>query len=152
MSGKAGKSGRQKAPATLAKEALERNEMMIPTYLSILHTIAKNEDGSVKDKVVIDTAKYLIDRSQGRPKATIDLRFGETAGFTAEDYELCSRLFDKVTQEQCRLIEELGEEMPQTYTDRNELVKVQSFTADIGKGTVKVAFQMPSGLVMRELA
>lgn len=149
MSGKAGRSGRKKSPSTLAKEALERNEMMLPTYLEILHTIL--EDESIKDKVVIATAKYLADRSQGRPKATHDLRFGESAGWTAGDYELYSRLFDKVAQEQCSLIRELGEDTPRSFVDRNEIVKVQSVSADIGKGTVAVEFQLPSGLVKREL-
>lgn len=152
MVGKKGKSGRKKSPSTLAKEALERNEMMLPTYLEILHSIVENatlEDENVKNRVVIDTAKYLIDRSQGRPKSIQDLRFGKTAGWTAEDCELYARLLGRVEREQCRLIKELGKDIPQSLTEKNELVRVQSITADIDKDTVEVEFLLPSGLVKR---
>lgn len=149
MTGKKGRSGRKKSTSTLAKEALERNEMMLPTYLGILDSIL--EDENVKDKVVIDTAKYLVDRSQGRPRATHDLRFGKTAGWTGDDYEFYSRLFDRVKREQCELIMSLGKELPKSLTERNEIVKVQSISVNMDKSTAEAEFQLPSGLVKREL-
>lgn len=145
MAGKAGRSGRKKSPSTLAKEALERNEMMLPTYLEILHSIL--EDENVKDRVVIDTAKYLIDRSQGRPKAIHDLRFGKTPGLTAEDYELYSRILGRVEQERWRLIGELEGDAPKSLAEVNEIVRVQSISFDIDKKTFEIEFQLPSGLV-----
>lgn len=89
MAGKKGRSGRKKSSNTLAREALEHNERMLPAYLEILWTIT--EDENVKDTVVIRTAKYLIDRSQGRVKAIHDLRFGKQASFTADDLEEATR-------------------------------------------------------------
>lgn len=151
MAGKAGKSGRKKTTATLAKEALEHNETMIPTYFEILHTIGKNEDGSINRKVVIDTNKYLANRSQGRPKSSLDLRFGEASTFTAEDYARQGFLFDKVWLEQNRLIKELGKDVPLSLVDSNKLVKVQSVVMDLDYNSVTVEFLLPSGLVKTKL-
>jgi hypothetical protein len=97
MAGKKGRSGRRKSPNTLAREALERNEMMLPTYLEILCSIVEDED--VRDAVVIRSAKYLIDRSQGRVKAFHDLRFGKQTSFTADDLEEATRYGENKTGE-----------------------------------------------------
>jgi len=151
MSGKKGRSGRKKSASTLAREALERNEMMLPTYLQILNDII--EDEIVKDKTVIDTCKYLIDRSQGRVKATHDLRFG--LGIQGSSMLLGDRLvtecfpFVTVIAEQESLIKSSGKDVPEYLAERNEIVKVLSVHGDPAAGTVEIEFRLPSGQIER---
>lgn len=150
MAGKKGRSGRKKSASTLAVEALERNKLLVPTYLEILRSFLC--DDTIKDKLIIDSAKYLINRIEGTPKATHDLRFGRMEdGWTGDDHCRFHLLLDKVEKEQQKLIMSLERDVPESLTERNEIVKVINIWADIDNDTVEAEFQLPSGAERRKL-
>ena len=71
-------------------EALQRNDDFLPEYLEALRSIALSEKASTRER--IDCLIYLINRSQGAPKAVTDLRVKSKIKFTADDYELATRI------------------------------------------------------------
>ena len=75
MAGKKGRSGRRKSTVTLVMEALEKNDNFLLQYLEELREIAFDKNAPVRDR--IQCLEYLINRSQGTPKAQTDLRIKE---------------------------------------------------------------------------
>ena len=76
-------SGRQKKPATLIKEAKEKDTKNLPKYFLKLSQMALAGD---KEALV-----YLIDRHLGKPKAQADITSGGEkmgAGFLAELFSI----------------------------------------------------------------
>lgn len=84
MSGVKGRSGRRKNTSTLVREALDYNEAKLPEYLSKLQQLADNSAASVRERM--ECLFYLINRSQGNPKAQTDLRVKGQFTFTPDDY------------------------------------------------------------------
>jgi len=89
MSGKPGRSGRRKAITTEIKEALDKNDSFLPTYLGTLRDIALGSEGTIRERM--ECLFYLINRSQGAPKAQTDLRVKGEVRFTADELALMVR-------------------------------------------------------------
>lgn len=87
MAGKKGRSGKRKSTPTLVAEALELNESKLPDYLNVLQELVGNPSATVKERM--DCIFYLINRSQGSPRQSIDQRsLVATIAFTPDDYAL----------------------------------------------------------------
>jgi len=86
MAGKKGRSGRKKATTTLVVEALKENDDYLPEYLDVLRSIALDKKALQRDRIISVT--YLINRSQGLPKAQTDLRVRAERIYTPEELEL----------------------------------------------------------------
>jgi len=144
MAGKIGRSGRKKGSRTLAQESMERNQSRVPALYGIIRDITN--DFNVPDAVRSDANEYLINRSQGNPKATHDLQLGAAK----DDYFDYIWQFDyigKTYSEQANLIASLGKEIPESMVERNRIVKVLNVQADIDAKTIEAEFELPSGEV-----
>jgi hypothetical protein len=111
MAGKKGRSGRRKSTSTLVMEALAENDNYLPEYLQALRSIALDDSAPRKER--IDCLMYLINRSQGAPKAATDLRVKGTPELTADDMAL-------VWLAKKRQIEALGQAEPMLLPEASE--------------------------------
>ena len=71
MTGKPGRSGKRKSVATRVLAALKLNDDYMPQYLDALRTMALDLTMPAKDRLTC--LVYLINRSQGIPKAQLDV-------------------------------------------------------------------------------
>jgi len=111
MAGKKGRSGRRKSTSTLVMEALAENDNHLPEYLEALRSIALDDNAPKKER--IDCLIYLVNRSQGTPKALTDLRMKNLPELTADDMALIllakKRQMEAVGQAEPMLLPEAGE-------------------------------------------
>ena len=111
MAGKKGRSGRRKSTSTLVMQALMENDNHLPEYLEALRSIAL--DDNVPKKERIGCLIYLINRSQGAPKALTDLRMKNLPELTADDMALVllakKRQMELLEQDEPKLLEEASE-------------------------------------------
>ena len=150
MSGKKGRSGRRPSAATLERLSLQENEQRVPEYLKILREIA--EDRGIPFNIRIQAYEYLINRSEGTPKSTYDLRFSkDSAGLSAEDYRKVGGLSNLVMNEQVRKIEELfGAPPALSVREANQLIPVQNIWIDIDQNQVEAEFNI-NGTIERKV-
>jgi len=87
MSGKKGRSGKRKSTPTLVAEALELNESKLPDYLKVLQCLVNDKSATIKERM--ECVFYLINRSQGTARQSIDSRsLVATVAFSPDDYAL----------------------------------------------------------------
>ena len=85
--------------------------------------------------------EYLVNRSEGNPKASYDLRFTkDSVGLSPEEYRAGGDLMKLVRDEQVRIITELFEALPASSVESNQLVPVQNIWIDIDSNQVEVEF------------
>ena len=82
MAGKKGRSGRKKSLSRTIMEAMKLNDDRVPEHLERLHVIATT---TKDDKLAVECLIYLVNRSQGNPKAQADLRLRTEVTLTADE-------------------------------------------------------------------
>ena len=103
MAGKKGRSGRRTSIVTSVGEALKENDDYLPEYLEVLRSIALDDTALKRDR--IDCTIYLINRSQGSPKAQTELRVKAERIYTPEEL----KLMQQPLSEEAELLKEWGD-------------------------------------------
>uniref|UniRef100_A0A6M3KTU8 Uncharacterized protein n=2 Tax=viral metagenome TaxID=1070528 RepID=A0A6M3KTU8_9ZZZZ len=99
-------AGRHKAITTVVREALDTNDYYLPKYLETLREIAFDVSQETRDRV--SALVYLVNRSQGSPKAQIDVQ-GKVLVVTPDMLELEARKLNELAQAHRQLIAPRGD-------------------------------------------
>ena len=76
--------------ATIVRQALERNDRNVPRNLGILQDMA--DDPKTREVIRVECATYLINRSQGLPKSSLDVKVSQQLVLSLEDRALIAQV------------------------------------------------------------